>query len=162
MTIVRRPYRILSSLSSLHRSRQIRLHLPDCRWSCSALLQKARCQVEERWFIFRLTICSLFYNSVTSSWTVVDTLLEPLFWFVDHFVRYLGPVSYGFVFHEEQHYVSSLVSRQLWLHINYYKLRYLKLELTCVNTSSSHINMLLMHSLYVYTVSGKKRPNCFS
>jgi len=50
-------------------------------------------KIEEEWFVFRLTMYSLFYNSLTSWSTVADTLMEPLFWFVDHFVRYLGPVS---------------------------------------------------------------------
>ena len=42
--------------------------------------------------MLRLTYHSLFYNSLTSFHTIVDTMMEPLFWCVDHLVRYLGPV----------------------------------------------------------------------
>ena len=98
MTIKQWTCRLLYKLLSVRHSRWTQLHLPDCPWMHSALLQQTRSQIEEKWFVFRLTLCSLFYNSLTSSWTVVDTLLEPMFWFVDHFVRYLGPVSCHFVF----------------------------------------------------------------
>jgi len=90
---VMRLYRLLC----VHPCRWNWLRLPSCQCMCSALLQKACRQVEEKWFIVRLTLCSLFYNSLTSSWTTVDTLLEPMFWFVNHFIHYLGPVSYDFV-----------------------------------------------------------------
>jgi len=87
----------LYRLLCVHPRRWLWRRLRRCRCMRSALMQKACSQVEEKWFIVRLTFCSLFYNSLTSSWTFVDTLLEPMFWFVDHFVRYLGPVSCGFI-----------------------------------------------------------------
>lgn len=49
-------------------------------------------KVEEEWFVCRLTCFSLFYNSLTSWSTIADTLVEPLFWCVDHFIGYLGPI----------------------------------------------------------------------
>jgi len=75
-------------------SRSIRL---KCRRVRCALLEPVSSYIAERWFIMRLTYSSLFHNTLTSSMTVVDSLLEPMFWFVDRFVRYLGPVSYEFL-----------------------------------------------------------------
>ena len=43
--------------------------------------------------LLKITFRSLTYNHFTSWGTCTDTALEPLFWFVDHFVKYLGPVS---------------------------------------------------------------------
>jgi low temperature requirement protein LtrA len=64
------------------------------QFSCAlrSLWQRFSLRVEEEWFVLRLTICSLCYNSLTSGSTVMDTALEPMFWFVEHFIRYLGPV----------------------------------------------------------------------
>ncbi|XP_050397684.1 palmitoyltransferase ZDHHC16 [Patella vulgata] len=44
-----------------------------------------------------LTYRSLFYNEYTSLNTLIDTMMEPLFWCVDHFARYLGPIMVTFV-----------------------------------------------------------------
>ena len=51
------------------------------------------CIVEKK--MLKLTFHSLTYNEFTSWGYCMDTALEPLFWFVDHFVKYLGPVGYG-------------------------------------------------------------------
>ena len=99
-------------LFGVHHGHPIRLRLPNCPSSWSALWQQIRCQVEERWFVFRLTWYSLFYNSLNSSWTVVDTMLEPMFWFVDHFVRYLGPVSCDWV-----SMLKRIHSKHLWFRV---------------------------------------------
>ena len=64
-----------------------------CGWRGGLLWQHATLRVREEWFVFRLTYHSLFFNSLTSWGTVADTSIEPLLWVVDHFVRYLGPVS---------------------------------------------------------------------
>lgn len=42
-------------------------------------------------FLIKLTICSLFYNDFADIYYVGDTLMEPMFWFVDHFTKVLGP-----------------------------------------------------------------------
>ena len=97
MTVQRWMSRLLYKLSLVRPSCCTRLRLPDCQAACSALLQRTCGRIEERWFVVRLAFCSLFYNSLSSSWTVVDTMLEPMFWSVDRFVRYLGPVSSRFV-----------------------------------------------------------------
>ena len=47
----------------------------------------------ERLKIMLFTLRSLTFNSATSRVAVVDTIFEPVFWIVDHFVRILGPVS---------------------------------------------------------------------
>ncbi|XP_078357853.1 palmitoyltransferase ZDHHC16B-like isoform X2 [Oculina patagonica] len=45
----------------------------------------------ERLKVLLFTLRSLTFNSVTSRAAVVDTIFEPVFWIVDHFVRILGP-----------------------------------------------------------------------
>ncbi|RWS12342.1 putative palmitoyltransferase ZDHHC16-like protein [Dinothrombium tinctorium] len=40
----------------------------------------------------KLVVCSFCYNSHVDSGYVADTLLEPMFWFVDHFTQALGPI----------------------------------------------------------------------
>ncbi|RWS30817.1 putative palmitoyltransferase ZDHHC16-like protein [Leptotrombidium deliense] len=40
----------------------------------------------------KLLACTLCYNSHVDSGYVADTLLEPMFWFVDHFTLSLGPI----------------------------------------------------------------------
>ena len=47
----------------------------------------------ERFKVLLFILRSLTFNSATSRATVVDTIFEPVFWIVDHFVRILGPVS---------------------------------------------------------------------
>ena len=64
-----------------------------CGWRGGKLWQKFKSRVDEEWFILKISYFSLFYNSLTSWYTTSDAAMEPIFWFVDHFVRYLGPVS---------------------------------------------------------------------
>jgi len=59
-----------------------------------SIWQRLSLRIEEEWFVLRLTLYSLCYNSLTTWTTVIDTALEPLFWFVEHFIRYLGPVRF--------------------------------------------------------------------
>lgn len=42
--------------------------------------------------LLRIVLASLFYNSFMDIYYICDTALEPLFWFVDHFTRFFGPV----------------------------------------------------------------------
>ena len=65
-----------------------RFHFP--RFLCC---QHLKDKLSEQWYFVKLTYWTLFYNSHTSFSVCMDTALEPLFWFVDRFVRYLGPVS---------------------------------------------------------------------
>jgi len=94
MIIVRRNYGLLYKVLPIRHSRQTLHYFPTCRWSCSAFLQEICYQIKERWFILRLTLCSLFYNSSATPRMAVDTMM---FWFVDNFVQYLGPVSSAFL-----------------------------------------------------------------
>ena len=45
-----------------------------------------------RWKISKISFMSLFYNSHLNSDYVFDTLIQPAFWFVDHFTAVLGPI----------------------------------------------------------------------
>ena len=44
--------------------------------------------------MFKLAVRSLAYNSLASWANIVDVLIQPLFWIIDHVVRYTGPVSW--------------------------------------------------------------------
>jgi len=48
----------------------------------------------QKYFSVKLIFNSLFYNEHLSFNYAFDTLMEPLFWFVDNFTHVLGPVSY--------------------------------------------------------------------
>lgn len=52
------------------------------------LIERIRFQI----FIIKLTIRSFFYNEFADMYYVGDTLMEPMFWFVDHFTKVLGPI----------------------------------------------------------------------
>ncbi|KAK2163783.1 hypothetical protein LSH36_74g06024 [Paralvinella palmiformis] len=62
------------------------------RWTGGDLCRHFKLHLDEEWFLLKLTFWSLFYNHLTSWSTIFDAALEPMFWFVDHFVRYLGPI----------------------------------------------------------------------
>ena len=62
------------------------------RWTGGALCQRLRTKIVDEWFMLKLTYWSLFYNTLTSWSSIMDAAMEPVFWIVDHFVRYLGPV----------------------------------------------------------------------
>ncbi|KAL3863140.1 hypothetical protein ACJMK2_004909 [Sinanodonta woodiana] len=40
----------------------------------------------------RLLIMTLYYNYFTTYMIVMETAAEPMFWFVDHFAKYFGPI----------------------------------------------------------------------
>ncbi|GFS67871.1 palmitoyltransferase ZDHHC16 [Trichonephila clavipes] len=40
----------------------------------------------------KLTLISLFHNDFADKYYVGDTCMEPMFWFVDHFTKILGPI----------------------------------------------------------------------
>ena len=48
-----------------------------------------------RWEWKKITVCiySLFYNHFLDQGYVADVCMEPMFWFVDNFTKFLGPVS---------------------------------------------------------------------
>ncbi|XP_042898842.1 palmitoyltransferase ZDHHC16 [Parasteatoda tepidariorum] len=42
--------------------------------------------------IIKLTFLSLFYNEFADKYYIGDSCMEPMFWFVDHFTKILGPI----------------------------------------------------------------------
>ena len=56
--------------------------------------KKSMCQrVTEYFRMIKFSLRALTYNSFTSSSAVLDTVMEPIFWIVDHLSRRIGPVS---------------------------------------------------------------------
>ena len=53
---------------------------------------RCRAYLAWKWKIFKITFLSTFYNDHLSSDYVFDTLIQPAFWFVDHFTAVLGPI----------------------------------------------------------------------
>jgi len=53
---------------------------------------RCRTYLAWKWKIFKITFLSTFYNDHLSSDYVFDTLIQPAFWFVDHFTAVLGPI----------------------------------------------------------------------
>jgi len=45
-----------------------------------------------KWKVAKISFFSMFYNDHFSSDYVFDTLIQPAFWFVDHFTAVLGPI----------------------------------------------------------------------
>lgn len=50
-----------------------------------------RLMIKNQWWKFRIEIKSLFYNNFLDYNYVADVLMEPIFWFVDNFAKFLGP-----------------------------------------------------------------------
>ena len=51
-----------------------------------------RSSLWSRLSLLRISVYSLFYNDHVDSGYVIDTLMEPMFWFVDNFTKSLGPI----------------------------------------------------------------------
>jgi len=49
--------------------------------------------VRWQWRKVNLLIKSLFYNHFMDQSYIADVCMEPMFWFVDNFTKFLGPVS---------------------------------------------------------------------
>ena len=62
-------------------------------WKITNYYRKLRGKFSDEVFMLKITAYSLFYNSLTSWSSCTDTCFGPLFWIVDHTVRFLGPVS---------------------------------------------------------------------
>lgn len=46
-----------------------------------------------RFNLLKMLFLSIFHNEFADWYYIGDTLMEPMFWFVDHFTKILGPVS---------------------------------------------------------------------
>jgi palmitoyltransferase len=56
------------------------------------ICSRLRAYLAWKWKVAKITFFSMFYNSHFSSDYVFDTLIQPAFWFVDHFTAVLGPI----------------------------------------------------------------------
>jgi hypothetical protein len=61
--------------------------------SKSDVLQYFRNAVRWKWKKLKLSVNSLFYNHFMDQGYMADVCMEPMFWFVDNFTKFLGPVS---------------------------------------------------------------------
>ncbi|KAK2154919.1 hypothetical protein NP493_2124g00008 [Ridgeia piscesae] len=64
------------------------------RWTCSAAIcGRLRQRLQQEWFMLKLSYWSLVYNSLAtcSCFNVIDIIIQPLFWIIDHVIRYTGP-----------------------------------------------------------------------
>ena len=62
-------------------------------WRLLHCPQRVKCWLGEKIEYCHLAMFTLCYNQFTSFNTMLDAALEPLFWIVDHFTKYMGPVS---------------------------------------------------------------------
>lgn len=62
-------------------------------WAIKYWSKRLSGRIGDKFRLFKLVILSLFYNTFLDIYYIGDTAMEPLFWFVDHFTRYFGPVS---------------------------------------------------------------------
>lgn len=58
-------------------------------WKCPRRLKQCLKQYLENCHLGMFTLC---YNQFTNLNTAMETAMEPLFWFVDHFTKYIGPI----------------------------------------------------------------------
>jgi len=49
--------------------------------------------VRWQWRKVNISIKTLFYNHFMDQGYIADVCMEPMFWFVDNFTKFLGPVS---------------------------------------------------------------------
>lgn len=87
-------------------------HRCRMRWCPSSLLQPLRCVrlrsctrrgksrlplwIRELWAYMRVLVRSLYFNTLTDSDVVFDSVFEPVFWTVDYVTRWFGTVSVCF------------------------------------------------------------------
>ncbi|XP_066991490.2 palmitoyltransferase ZDHHC16A isoform X2 [Anabrus simplex] len=62
------------------------------KWKITSIPKAIRTSLRWQWQKSRLTFFSFFYNHFTDFTYVVDVCMEPVFWFVDNFTKFLGPV----------------------------------------------------------------------
>ncbi|XP_035656343.1 palmitoyltransferase ZDHHC16A-like isoform X1 [Oncorhynchus keta] len=73
--------------------RWVRLRMCARRWRYSnGNNSRLPLCVRQRWAYLKLMVNSLYYNSLTNSDVVMDSLMEPIFWMVDLLTRWFGAV----------------------------------------------------------------------
>ena len=68
--------------------------MPKIQWKLLELPWRLKKTTVQSFQWLRLLRQTLFYNHFTSTTIVVETAAEPMFWTVDRFAKYLGPVSH--------------------------------------------------------------------
>ncbi|XP_046387169.1 palmitoyltransferase ZDHHC16A isoform X1 [Ischnura elegans] len=61
------------------------------RWSGSLFISQMKKEMQRRWSMVKLFFNTLTYNYFVDQSYIADTLMEPMFWFVDNFTKVLGP-----------------------------------------------------------------------
>ena len=101
---------------------------PRLRWSVNLLKRKVVSRLlsfttifSRQWMLLTLSVRSLFGNDDMDSGYIADTLMEPLFWFVDNFTASLGPAFVGLVVVSLTVYVgiSYVIGLTFWLEKSY-------------------------------------------
>ena len=81
-------------------------------WRLLHCPHRVKCWLSEKMENCHLAMFTLCYNQFTSCNTMFDAALEPMFWLVDHFTKYMGPVSNG-------NWNTVLAKRQLFYWLNH-------------------------------------------
>ncbi|ESO96848.1 hypothetical protein LOTGIDRAFT_115412 [Lottia gigantea] len=66
-------------------------------WTVNLVPRKIKQYFRQKWEYWVLMYRTMFYNEFTTWNSCIDTAMEPMFWFVDHFAKYLGPIMVTFV-----------------------------------------------------------------
>ncbi|XP_046835712.1 palmitoyltransferase ZDHHC16A isoform X1 [Vespa crabro] len=62
------------------------------QWSLRQAPRHIRLSIKKKWWRLQITCKSLFYNDFLDWSYICDILMEPMFWFVENFTAWLGPV----------------------------------------------------------------------
>lgn len=62
------------------------------RWKVTSVPHAVKSSARWQWLRARIAVHSLFYNHFLDLTYVVDVCMEPIFWFVDNFTKFLGPL----------------------------------------------------------------------
>lgn len=63
------------------------------------ILLVLRIGLKQRWWRLQIVMKSLFYNEFLNWSYACDILMEPMFWFVENFTSFLGPVRFLNIIH---------------------------------------------------------------
>ncbi|XP_054708601.1 palmitoyltransferase ZDHHC16-like isoform X2 [Uloborus diversus] len=66
--------------------------MPPLTWKIPSCIKYLFDKVYFKYFLLKICLISLFYNDFADRYYVGDTCMEPMFWFVDHFTKILGPI----------------------------------------------------------------------
>eukprot|EP00092_Neocalanus_flemingeri_P005893 GFUD01006342.1.p1 GENE.GFUD01006342.1~~GFUD01006342.1.p1 ORF type:complete len:351 (-),score=52.97 GFUD01006342.1:69-1121(-) len=80
------------------------------------ICSRLRAYLAWKWKVTKITFFSMFYNDHFNSDYVFDTLIQPAFWFVDHFTAVLGPIFVCMVIF----LTSTVVFIAFWIGLPYY------------------------------------------